>query len=71
MKDFGLTRDVPVERGATALLFVDVQNYSTESGGEYANLDPETIEARYGSFFREMRERAVPSLALRRVAISS
>ena len=32
MKDFGLSRDVPVKRGQTALLFVDVQNYSAEGG---------------------------------------
>ncbi len=62
MKHFGFSRDVPVRRGATALLFVDVQNYSTEGGGEYAHLDHETIEARYGYFFREMRERAVPNM---------
>lgn len=62
MKDFGLSRNVPVVPGATALLFVDVQNYSTENGGEYADLDPATLEARYGHFFREMRERAVPNM---------
>jgi ureidoacrylate peracid hydrolase len=62
MKDFGLSRDVPVKRGATALLFVDVQNYSTEGGGEYLGLAPEVIEARYGYFFRELRERAVPNM---------
>jgi len=55
MKDFGLSRDVPVKRGATALLFVDVQNYSTDGGGEYAHLDSETIAVRYGCFFREIR----------------
>jgi hypothetical protein len=36
MKDFGLSRDVPVKRGQPALLFVDVQNYSAEGGGKYA-----------------------------------
>jgi ureidoacrylate peracid hydrolase len=62
VKDFGLTRDVPVKRGTTALLFVDVQNYSAEGGAEYAGLAPEVIQARYGRFFREMRERAVPNM---------
>lgn len=62
MKDFGLSRDVPVKQGATALLFVDVQNYSAEGGGEYAGLAPEEIEARYGYFFRELRERVVPNM---------
>lgn len=62
MKDFGRSRDVPVKPGETALLFVDVQNYSAEGGGEYAGLAPEVIEARYGYFFRVMRERAVPNM---------
>ncbi len=62
MKDFGLSRNIPVRRGATTLLFVDVQNYSAPGGGEYAGLDPEVIETRYGYFFRELRERAVPNM---------
>jgi ureidoacrylate peracid hydrolase len=62
MKDFGLSREVPVALGATALLFVDVQNYSAESGGEYAHLSAAEVERRYGYFFREMRERAVPNM---------
>jgi ureidoacrylate peracid hydrolase len=62
VKDFGLSRDVPVKRGATALLFVDVQNYSAEGGGEYAGLPPEGIEARYGYFFLQMRERVLPNM---------
>ena len=62
MKDFGLSRNVPVKRGATALLFVDVQNYSAPGGGEYAGLEPEVIETRYGYFFRELRDRAVPNM---------
>lgn len=69
MKDFGLSRDVPVKLGATALLFVDVQNYSAEGGGKYAGLTPETIEARYGYFFQEMRERATPNM--RRLQLAS
>ena len=62
MKDFGLSRNVPVKRGATALLFVDVQNYSALGGGEYTGFDPEVIETRYGYFFRELRERTVPNM---------
>ena len=62
MKDFGLSRDVPVKLGATALLFVDVQNYSMPGGGEYAHLPTDEIERRYGYFFREMRGRAVPNM---------
>ena len=62
MKDFGLSRNVPVKLGATALLFVDVQNYSAEGGGEYAHLPQPEVERRYGYFFREMREGAIPNM---------
>ena len=62
MKDFGRSRNVPVALGATAILFVDVQNYSAEDGGLYAQLSPDKIAAGYGYFFRQMRERAVPNM---------
>jgi ureidoacrylate peracid hydrolase len=62
VKDFRLSRDVPVMRGATALLFVDVQNYSAEGGGRYQGLPEETIEAEFGYFLRAMRERALPNM---------
>ena len=62
MKDFGLSREVPVRRGATAMLFVDVQNYSSENGGAYAHLSPEERDATYGFFFGEMREQAIPNM---------
>lgn len=62
MKDFGVSREVPVQRGTTALLFVDVQNFSAKGGGEYAGLAPRVVRERYGYFFRELRQRAVPNL---------
>ncbi len=62
MKDFGLSRDVPVEKGRTALLFIDVQKYSAPDGGAYAGLSQAEIDATYGYFFKEMRERAVPNM---------
>lgn len=62
MKDFRLSRNVPVVLGQTALLFIDVQNYTARGGGEYAGLEPAEAERRYGFFFREMEERAVPNM---------
>ena len=62
MKNFELSRDVPVMLGTTALLFVDVQNYSAEGGGKYSGLGAETIKARYGYFLREMQERTAPNM---------
>jgi ureidoacrylate peracid hydrolase len=62
MKNFGLSRNVPVIPAQTALLLVDVQNYTMEDGGEYAGLDRGEVERRYGYFFREMRGRAIPNM---------
>jgi ureidoacrylate peracid hydrolase len=62
MRNFGLNRNVPVVAAQTALLIIDVQNYTMENGGEYAGMDPAEIERRYGYFFREMRGRAIPNM---------
>ena len=60
-----LSREVEVEPACTALLFVDVQNYNcTWGGGEYAHLDDSEKEARYGYFFRTMRDSALPNMVL-------
>lgn len=62
MKNFGLNRNIPVQPAQTALLVIDVQNYTMEDGGEYAGMEPEEIERRCGYFFREMRGRAIPNI---------
>jgi len=62
MKSFGLSRDVPVIPGATALLFIDVQNYTLRGGGEYLGLSEAEIEQRYGYFFSEMDRRGLPNM---------
>jgi ureidoacrylate peracid hydrolase len=62
MKDFGLSRDVPVEKGKTALLFIDVQKESAPGGGAYEGLSPAQVAATYGFFLEEMRTRAVPNM---------
>lgn len=62
MKTFGLSRDVKILAGQAALLFIDVQNYTMEDGGEYAAMDAETVARKYGYFFREMRGRAIPNM---------
>ncbi|MCB8875438.1 isochorismatase family cysteine hydrolase [Acidisoma silvae] len=62
MKDFKLSRDVPVVRGETALLLIDTQNYTMPGGGEYIGLDPAEIDRKYGYFFREMESRGIPNM---------
>lgn len=63
IKQFGLNRNVPVVAGQTALLLIDVQNYTMEQGAEYAGMDAGVVEQKYGCFFKEMRGRAVPNMA--------
>ena len=62
MKDFGLSRDVPVMPAQAALLLIDVQNYSMADGGQHAGMDRDEVERQYGYFFREMRLRAIPNM---------
>src|ERR1700682_3725909 len=58
-----LTREVAIDPAHAALLFVDVQNYTARpDGGNYAGLAETDREARYGFFFRAMRESAVPNM---------
>ena len=60
-----LSREVPIEPGHAALLFVDVQKYNcTWDGGEYAQLSAEEKESRYGYFFRTLRDAALPNMVL-------
>jgi ureidoacrylate peracid hydrolase len=63
MSGAALSRDVPIDPAHAALLFVDVQNYTARpDGGEYGWLTEAEREARYGWFFRVMRETAVPNM---------
>jgi ureidoacrylate peracid hydrolase len=63
MTDTILSREVPIDPAHAALLFVDVQNYTARpDGGEYTALAEAEREARYGWFFRTMRETAVPNM---------
>jgi ureidoacrylate peracid hydrolase len=58
-----LSREVPIDPEHAALLFIDVQNYAAgPNGGEYAHLDAAEREAKYGYFFRTMRDVAVPNM---------
>ena len=58
-----LSREVPIDPAHAALLFVDVQNYNARpDGGEYAAMTEAERDARYGYFFRTMRETALPNM---------
>ncbi|HEX3349916.1 MAG TPA: isochorismatase family cysteine hydrolase [Acetobacteraceae bacterium] len=58
-----LSREVAIDPRHAALLFVDVQNYTARpDGGEYAHLGAAEREAKYGFFFRTLREAALPNM---------
>ena len=64
-----LSREVAVEPAHTALLFIDVQNFNCHwQGGEYAQLAEAQKQARYGYFFRTLRETALPNMVRLREA---
>lgn len=58
-----LTREVPLDPEQSALLFIDVQNFSARpDGGEFAGLDDTTRDARYGEFFAQLDRTVVPNM---------
>lgn len=59
----GPTREVPLDPAQSALLFIDVQNFSAHrDGGEFAGLAPEDFATRYGPYFEHLETRAIPTM---------
>lgn len=64
-----LTRDVPLDPAATALLFIDVQNFSAHrKGGEWKDMSPEAFQEKLGWFFDEFESRVLPNMQRLRAA---
>jgi ureidoacrylate peracid hydrolase len=58
-----LSREVPVELGRTALLVIDMQNYTARpDGGAYRGMTEADREATYGFFFRTLHGTALPNI---------
>lgn len=58
-----LSRDIPLEPAQSALLFVDVQNFSARrEGGEFKDLDGDAFEAAYGAFFQHLEGTVIPNM---------
>jgi ureidoacrylate peracid hydrolase len=56
------TREVPIQRGHSAILYIDTQNYNaTRAGGQYRDLDREAFDARYGYFFSRLDQIVIPN----------
>ena len=58
-----LTRDLPLVPYESALLFVDVQNFSAHrKGAEFADLTDDHFKKKYGWFFNELEARVIPNM---------
>ncbi|HWA46910.1 MAG TPA: isochorismatase family cysteine hydrolase [Dongiaceae bacterium] len=57
------TRDVPLVPSQSAILFIDVQNFSARrDGAEFKDLPDAEFNAKYGWFFAEMKARIIPNM---------
>lgn len=58
-----LTREVPLVPALSALLFIDVQNFSVRrEGGEFAGHTPDEIDTRFGAYFNHLETEAIPAM---------
>ncbi|PQV56068.1 ureidoacrylate peracid hydrolase [Defluviimonas denitrificans] len=58
-----LTRNVPLTPAQSALLFIDVQNFSAHrKGAEFADLPEAEFRETYGWFFDELKGRVIPNM---------
>ena len=58
-----LSREIPLMPSQSALLFIDVQNFSAnKKGAEFRDLPEAEFQAKYGWYFRELSARVVPNM---------
>ena len=61
--DYPVTREIPLDPKASALLFIDVQNFSVRrEGGEFKDVSDAEIEGKYGYYFKRIQEVAIPNM---------
>ena len=61
--DFPTTREIPLDPNASALLFIDVQNFSVRrDGGEFKDVPDEEIKSKYGYYFDRLHSLAIPNM---------
>lgn len=57
------TREVPLDPGRSALLFVDVQNFcARRDGGEFKDVPADEFAAKYGWFFDRFEAETLPNM---------
>jgi ureidoacrylate peracid hydrolase len=58
-----LTRDLPLIPHQSALLFIDVQNFSAHrDGAEFSNLSGAEFNLKYGWYFDQLNEHIIPNM---------
>ena len=58
-----LTRDVPIQPGQAALLFIDVQNFSAHrDGGEFKGESAASFKEKFGWFFGQLESSVIPNM---------
>lgn len=63
MTDPILTREVPLTPSESALLYIDVQNFTVRrNGGEFEGLSEAELDARYGYYFDRLDRVAIPNM---------
>lgn len=63
MTDQPLSRDIPLKPAESALLYIDVQNFTVRrEGGEFSGLSEAEIDARYGYYFDRLAQVAIPNM---------
>jgi len=61
--DFPTTRDIALDPSASALLFIDVQNFSVRrDGGEFKDLSESEIRGKYGYYFDRLQAQTIPNM---------
>lgn len=62
-RHFPDTREIPLDPEASALLFIDVQNFSVRrDGGEFKDVPDSEIASTYGYYFDRLRTLAIPNM---------
>jgi len=58
-----LTRNIPLTPSQSALLFVDVQNFSAHrQGAEFKDLSADEFQEKYGWFFEQLDDSVIPNM---------
>lgn len=63
VNDYPTTREIPLDAKASALLFVDVQNFSVRrNGGEFKDVPDADIAGKYGYYFHRLKTLVIPNM---------